>query len=104
MIVHEVFAEISEGIVQNIMVCEDYELANYISRCTYGEEAFAVDCLQYPCAIGDRYHDGRFWHVAEDGTEKEIEHVTTQEQQIASLQILNNELILAMADVLGGAV
>lgn len=104
MIVHQIFAQISEGTVQNIMVCADYELANYLTRCTYGDEAFAVDCLQYPCSIGDNYHDGKFWSVADDGTETEIEYVPTQEQQVANLQYSNDELTVAMADVLGGAV
>lgn len=104
MIVHQVFAEISEGVVQNIMVCDNYELANYLARCTYGDEAFSVDCLQYRCSIGDKYHDGLFWHVEEDGTETEIAYVPTQEQQVAELQALNDELTIAMADMLGGAV
>ena len=104
MIVHQVFAQISEGTVQNIMVCADYELANYLTRCTYGDEAFAVDCLQYPCSIGDEYHDNKFYKVSEDGEETEIAYVPTQEQQVAELQYLNNELTVAMADMLGGAV
>ena len=70
----------------------------------FGDEAVDVDCLQYPCSIGDNYHDGKFWSVADDGTETEIEYVPTQEQQVADLQYLNNELTVAMADVLGGAV
>lgn len=104
MIVHQIFAQISEGIVQNIMVCDNYELANYLTRCTYGNEAFAVDCLQYRCMIGDRYHDSRFYCVSEDGTEMEVEYIPTQEEQVSELQSLNDELTIAMADMLGGAV
>ena len=104
MIVHQVFAQISEGTVQNVMVCENYELANYLTRCTYGDEAFAVDCLQYPCSIGDKYHDNKFYKVSEDGEETEIEYVPTQEQQVATLQSLNDEMTIAMADILGGVI
>ena len=103
MIVHQVFAEISNETVQNVMVCDNYELANYIARCTYGDEAFAVDCLQYPCGIGDKYRDGKFYRVDKDGTETEIEYVPTQEQQVAVLQNENEQLILAIADNIGGA-
>ena len=55
MIVHQVFAIVHEETVQNIIVCDNYELANQIARGTYGNEAIAVDCLQYPCFIGCKY-------------------------------------------------
>lgn len=103
MIAHQVYAMIDEeGTVQNIMVCDNYEDANQIVRAVYGDNAIAVDCLQYPCQEGDKYHDGKFWHVEEDGTETEIPYVPTQEQQVAVLQSLNNELTLAMAEMIGG--
>lgn len=102
MIVHQVYAIISEETVENIMVCDNYEEANRIARCAFGNEAIAVDCLQYPCSPGDRYHNGKFWHMGEDGQETEITYVPTQEQQVAALQTLNNELTLAMAEMIGG--
>lgn len=103
MIVHEVFAQIFEGEVKNIMVCENYPTADYITKCTYGSEAFAVDCLQYPCSAGDKYHDGCFWRVdSETGEETQLPYMPTQEQQIAVLTAENTELILAMAEMIGG--
>ena len=103
MIVHQVYAITdADGIVQNVMVCDNYEDANQIARAVYGDEAFAVDCLQYPCGPGDRYHDGRFWHVGEDGGETEISYIPTQEQQVAALQADNRELTLALAEMIGG--
>ena len=103
MIVHQVFAIIDgDGNVIQPMVCKDYEEANRVARCAFGDNALAVDCLQYPCQGGDKYHDGKFWHVEEDGTETEIPYVPTQEQQVAALQTLNNELTLAMAEMIGG--
>ena len=69
MVVHQVFAQVFEGEIKNIIVCDNFEMANWLSRATYGDTACAVDCLQYPCAIGDGYHDGVFWH--EDG-DKEV--------------------------------
>lgn len=105
MIVHQVYAEISENMVKNVMVCDNYEMANYIARCTYGDSAFAVDCLQYPCSIGDAYHDGKFWRIdPETKQETEIAYVPTQEQQVQLLQAENEQLMIAMADNIGGAV
>lgn len=88
MIVHQVFAIVHEETVQNIIVCDNYELANQIARGTYGEEAIAVDCLQYPCSIGGKYKDGKFYDL--EGNE--IAYVPTQEQQVASLQEMNKTL------------
>ncbi len=85
MITHQVYALIFEDEVKNIIVCDNYEMANWLVRASYGEEAFAIDCLQYPCQIGDKYRDGIFYHINEDGTEKKIIHVATAEQQIPVL-------------------
>lgn len=85
MIVHQIFAQIYEEKVKNIIVCDNYEMANWLARASYGDEAFAVDCLQYPCEIGDKYHNGLFYHVNDDGSETEISHVITTEWQIQSL-------------------
>lgn len=103
MIVHEVFAQISEGEVKNIMVCDNYPMADYLTKCVYGQEAYAVDCQQYPCSIGDKYHDGLFWRVDEMTEETVIRYVPTQEQQIEILRAENNELTIALADLIGGA-
>ena len=61
-----------------------------------------MDCLQYACGIGDKYHDGTFYRVGEDGTVTAIPYTPTQEQQVEALQAENNELTLAMADLIGG--
>lgn len=102
MIVHEVFAQICDGEVKNIIVCDNYPTADYLTKCVYGNEAFAVDCLQYACGIGDKYHNNQFFKIGEDGAESAIPCTPTQEQQVAALQADNNELTLAMADLIGG--
>lgn len=103
MIVHEVFAQIYEGEVKNIIVCDNYPTADHLTKCIYGDTAFAVDCLQYRCVIGDLYHDNTFWRVDEEtGEEIQLEYVPTQEQQVAALATENEELVLTLADVIGG--
>ena len=105
MLVHQVYSMVDEnGIVQNITVGDNYEDANRIARAVYGEKAMAVDCLQYPCVIGDLYHDRQFWRIQKDGIEMEIKHVPTQEQQVQQLTLDNRELTLVMAEIIGGAV
>lgn len=97
MIVHQVYALISEEKVQNICVCDNYEMANYIARASYGDEAFAVDCLQYRCIIGDIYRDGSFYRKDdESGEEILIKYEPTQEQQVETLNhsLIETELAL----------
>lgn len=105
MIVHEVFAQIENEEVVNIIVCENYPTADHLTKCIYGDKSFAVDCLQYPCRIGDKYHDGYFWHInQETGEETKVEYVPTQEQQVSALTSENEELTMTLADTIGGVV
>ncbi|WP_349944372.1 hypothetical protein ABFV83_12870 [Lacrimispora sp. BS-2] len=85
MFVHQLFAQIFEEEIKNVIVCDNYEKANWLARAAYGDKAFAVDCLQYPCEIGDKYHDGIFYHISEDGSETEIDYVPAVEQQVPTL-------------------
>ena len=100
MTAHEVYAHIHDGVVQNVVGAYSYEDANRVARAVYGNDAIAVDCLQYPCEIGDKYIDGMFYKA--DGITP-IEYIPTQEQQVKLLQRENAELTLALADMIGGA-
>lgn len=98
MTVHHIYAQIHQDVVQNIIVCDEYEMANWLTRASYGEEAFAIDCLQYPCKIGDNYHHGHFYHVDEDGTETLVEYVPTSEEQVFMLEAENKRLTQQITD------
>lgn len=107
MVAHEVYAMIVDGTVRSVGVSYSYEDANRVARCVYGDDAYAVDCLYCPCGEGDTYMDGTFY--APDGTARPW--LPTQEQQLAQLELENQqlrqesqELTLALADMIGGAV
>lgn len=107
MTAHEVYALISDETVQGVCVSCSHEDANRVSRAVYGDDAFAVDCLYCPCQEGDTYREGTFY--APDGTARPW--LPTQEQQLAQLELENRqlrqesqELTLALADMIGGAV
>ncbi|WP_395548049.1 MULTISPECIES: hypothetical protein [unclassified Lacrimispora] len=85
MIIHQVFSQIYEGEIKNIIVCDNYEMANWLTRGSYGDEAFAVDCLLYPCEIGDKYREGVFYRVDDGGNETVIDNIATAEQQMPAL-------------------
>lgn len=99
MTAHEVYALIWNGIVQNTCEGHGHNETNRVAKAVYGDDAFAVDCLYCPCQKGDTYADGTFY--APDGTARPW--LPTPEQQIAQLQAENQELTLALADMIGGA-
>lgn len=99
MVAHEVFAMIFDETVQNVVVGQ-YEETNRVARCAYGDDAFAVDCMQYPCEIGDRYINGVFYKS--DGV-TQIDRLPTDREEIQQLTEDNAQLTVAMADMIGGA-
>lgn len=95
MVVHQVFAQIFEEELKNIIVCDNYEMANWLSRAAYGDTAFSVDCFQYPCRAGDRYRDGIFYRMDENGVETVINPVMSADQEIELLRATVDKLILS---------
>ena len=82
MYYQRIFAQIFEDTIQNRIVCDDYEMANYLARATYGETALAVECNQYKVGIGDKYRDGIFYQA--DG-ETPAEYIPTHEEEMERL-------------------
>lgn len=100
MVAHEVYALIYDGIVKHVCRSNNYTEANWTAKCVHGNDAFAVDCMYCPCQEGDTYIDGTFY--APDGTSRPW--LPTQEHRLAQLEVENQELIVALADVIGGAI
>lgn len=98
MVIHQIYAQIYEETVKNVIICENYEMANYLARATYGSEAFAADCIQYLCGIGDLYRDGTFMRTLEDGSSEAIKYIPTAEQQVEYLQaeLTNTQMTLTI--------
>jgi hypothetical protein len=86
MVVQRVFAHIANGIVKNIIVADSYELANMLARFTYGDEAIAVEVTNIPAGKGDKYYEGYFTRINEDGTETKLDPVPSAEKQISELE------------------
>lgn len=97
MLAHYTYAAISNGVVQNVMVCSDLALANQIVMATYGAEAFAIEVSYVPCTIGDKYADGNFYHE-----ETLVEAVPNEKEEIATLKSMNQSITLVLADLIGG--
>lgn len=70
MVVHQVFAHILDTKIKNVIVCDNYEIANQLARATYGPTAIGVECTQYRVGIGDYFIDNVFYHADPDDPEK----------------------------------
>ena len=60
------FAMIADGEVKNIIVCDDYDVANELAQGMYGNNAVAFDVSQYSVIIGDKYENGKFYRAEEE--------------------------------------
>ena len=93
MFYHQVFAQINNSIVQNIIVCRDYNTANVLSKNLYGKDAIAVECTYWDCSIADKYENGKFY--SPDNVERqykgtEVENINSLQQQVSE----DNDTIL----------
>lgn len=95
------YAQVSDGKVQNIAVFETREDAIRITQAIYGENSDAVNIDYIDAKLGAVYRDGRFYNVSEDGTELEAEAIPTESQRITTVEDMQNELTLALADLIG---
>ncbi|MDD3251904.1 MAG: hypothetical protein PHV18_05020 [Lachnospiraceae bacterium] len=103
MVAHGIFAQVFEGEVKNVNRFKNYPDADYITKCVFGLEAQAIDCVYIPVTEGDKYHDGCFWRVdLETGNEVRIDPIPNESQEIEKLKAENEELILALAEIMGG--
>lgn len=88
MFYHQVYAQIKDNLVQNIIVCNNYEMANTLARNTYGEDAIAVECTYWACGIGDTYRDNAFYDS--DGNARAYKG--SEAENIAKLESENTKL------------
>lgn len=88
MFYHQVYAEIQDKKVKNIIVCNNYEMANQLARNNYGEEAIAVDCTYWACQVGDTYENGGF--IDENGNLREYKG--SEAENISKLELENKAL------------
>lgn len=85
---NQIFSLINEQEVKNIIVCDNYEVANQIARLQLGEESYAVDTTQYPLSIGCKHLDNVFYE--EDGVTVIERNETVEEETIITKARVDN--------------
>jgi hypothetical protein len=91
---NQIFSLINECEVKNIIVCDNYDVANQIAKLQFGDDAYAVDTTQYPLSISDKYIDGIFYRG-----EKVIERNLTPEEEVAMLKSENAIIVNQYAEL-----
>ena len=86
-----------EGVVRNVAMFDNYEMANQIARACHGEGAYA-EAYRYAVRIGDKHIDGVFFNVEEDGTLTEAEYIPNDEDNINYLKDKNAALTAELTD------
>lgn len=84
-----------ERIIKNIIVADDFELANRIANRQYGCGAIAIDTTDYPVRIGDIWKDGVFYHLG-----AVVPKNPSYDEQIAELRQSNIKLQNDIAELL----
>ncbi|BCK00852.1 hypothetical protein [Anaerocolumna chitinilytica] len=95
---NQIFSLINEGTVQNIIVCDNYEVANQIARIQYGEDSIALDTTQYPLSVGCKYIAGVFYE--NDGTTI-ISRNQTADEEVEQINKQVEALNIALAEMMG---
>lgn len=88
MFYHIIYAQILDKKVKNIIVCNDIEMANILARNTYGQDAIAVECTYWACAIGDKYENNKF--ISPEGEERKYKG--SEAENIEKLELENSQL------------
>lgn len=94
--IHNTYAIILNGEIINIIVADNFHVANDCARIV-SKDAHAVECNLYKCSIGDYYKDGRFYF--KDGI-TEIQRESTPEESIETLKQSDSQLIESQVDLL----
>lgn len=81
---NQIFSQIKDETIKNIIVADNYEIANTSARERFGDGAFAVESTQYPASIGDKYIDGVFYF--KDGVTPIPRTNTAEEDALRALQ------------------
>lgn len=76
-------------VIKNIIVADNYTIANRIARAQYGADAIAMDTTRYPVSIGDTCVANVFYSN-ENG--EEIPANPTEAESIKSLQNTVNQM------------
>ena len=88
------FAFIADAVIKDIVVCDDYNVANQLAQNIYGLNAIALDVTHYAVQKGDAYLNNKFYRDGE-----EIFPLPTVEDRLNELEASETTLEEATCDL-----
>ena len=114
MVIHRTFAQIVDTQIKNIIVIDDFFIAQQLTKASFGENSVAVDCSRYPVSVGDYFIDGVFYKADENDKTKQGEVVkrintadedayeanakATANQRTLADVVVNTEYLMALSE------
>ena len=114
MVIHRTFAQIVGTQIKNIIVIDDFFIAQQLTKASFGENSVAVDCSRYPVSVGDYFIDGVFYKADENDKTKQGEVVkrintadedayeanakATANQRTLADVVVNTEYLMALSE------
>lgn len=98
------------NVIADISLFDNIKAADECAKAIYGKAAFAMDAERYDVSRDDSVRGNVFYNYnPETKEETEAEYIPTEADRISRLendkrilQAQNNDLILAMAELIGG--
>jgi hypothetical protein len=88
---NQIFSLISEQEIKNVIVADNYYVADQLAKGFFGTDAYAVETTLYPVSIGFKHINGVFY----DKDNVEVKRNPTEQEAISQLQ---TQLSQAQAD------
>ena len=114
MVIHRTFAQIVDTQIKNIIVIDDFFIAQQLTKASFGENSVAVDCSRYPVSVGDYFIDGVFYKADKNDKTKQGEVVkrintadedayeanakATANQRTLADVVVNTEYLMALSE------
>lgn len=102
MVIHHTFAQIVGTQIKNIIVIDDFYIAQQLTRASFGDNSVAIECSRYPVSVGDYFIDGVFYKADENDKTKQgkvVPRINTAEEDAYEANAKATSIQLAVADL-----
>lgn len=104
MVLHPVYACVVGTQIKNVICVTtgDNYIAQQLAKASFGENALAIECSQYPVTTGDFYVDGVFYKAdVDDKTKpgKVVKRINTPDEDAYQANVKATEVAEQVADL-----
>lgn len=104
MVLHPVYACVVGTQIKNVICVTtgDNYIAQQLAKASFGENALAIECSQYPVTTGDFYVDGVFYKADQDDKTKPgkvVKRINTPDEDAYEANVKATEVADTVADL-----